>query len=139
MVWRRDCGVVGYLRGALIAEHRWGAAQGLRSAVYFTVGTGIGGAALVDGRPVHGLLHPEMGHLPIAVLAGALSPSAQGACPYHSGACLEGVASGPALATRAGRPPAALPADDPIWEDEARYLAYAAVVATLMLSPQRII
>ncbi|HEU0026560.1 MAG TPA: ROK family protein, partial [Ktedonobacterales bacterium] len=77
-----NCDVVGYLRsalhvpvawetdvnGALVAEHRWGAAQGLRSAVYFTVGTGIGGGALVDGRPVHGLLHPEMGHLPIAVL-----------------------------------------------------------------------
>jgi fructokinase len=148
-----NCDVVGYLRsvldvpvawetdvnGALLGEQRWGAARGLRSAVYFTVGTGIGGGALVDGRPVHGLLHPEMGHLPITALAGAPSPSAQGPCPYHGGACLEGVASGPALAMRAGRTPAAIPADDPIWEDEARYLGYAAVVATLMLSPHRII
>ncbi len=146
-----NCDVVGYLRtaldvpvawetdvnGALIGERRWGAAQGLRSAVYFTIGTGVGGAALVDGRPVHGLLHPEMGHLPISALPGA--PSQDGSCPYHGAACLEGVASGPALEQRAGRPPAAIPADDPIWEEEARYLAYAAVVATLTYSPQRII
>ena len=148
-----DCDVVGYLRsaldvpvawetdvnGALIAEQRWGAAQGLRSAVYFTVGTGIGGAALVDGRPLHGMLHPEMGHLPIAALPGAPPWLEQSGCPYHGAGCLEGVASGPALARRAGRPLAEIPENDPIWEDEARYLAYAAVVATLMLSPQRII
>jgi fructokinase len=148
-----NCDVVGYLRsaldvpvawetdvnGALMGEQRWGVAQGLRSAVYFTVGTGIGGAALVAGRPVHGLLHPEMGHLPITALPGAPSEREHGSCPYHGGGCLEGVASGPALEKRAGQAPAAIPADEPIWEDEARYLAYAAVVATLMLSPQRVI
>lgn len=148
-----NCDVVGYLRsalnvpiawetdvnGALMGEQRWGAAQGLRSAVYFTVGTGIGGGALVDGRPVHGLLHPEMGHLPIPALPGAPPQTEQGSCPYHGGGCLEGVASGPALERRAGRPLKDLPASDPIWEEEARYLAYAAVAATLMLSPQRII
>jgi fructokinase len=133
VAWETD------VNGALIGEHRWGAARGLRSAVYFTIGTGIGGGALVDGRPVHGLLHPEMGHIPIAALAGTDGPFAAGACPYHGGGCLEGVASGLALAARAGRPLATLPPDDPLWEDEARYLAYAATVATLLLSPQRII
>ncbi len=148
-----NCDVMGYLRsalevpvawetdvnGALLAEQRWGAAQGLRSAVYFTVGTGIGGAALVDGRPLHGLLHPEMGHIPIAALPGDSQRHEHGFCPYHGGGCLEGVAAGPALERRAGRPLKDLPENDPIWEEEARYLAYAAMVATLMLSPQRII
>ncbi len=148
-----DCDVVGYLRsalnvpvawetdvnGALIGERRWGAAQELRSAVYFTIGTGIGGGALVEGRPVHGLLHPEMGHLPITALPDVPPQSQQGGCPYHGEGCLEGVASGPALERREGRPAAEIPTGDPIWEDEARYLAYAAVVATLMLSPQRVI
>lgn len=151
-----QCDVVGFLRsrlnvpvawetdvnGALIAEHRWGAAQGLQSAVYFTVGTGIGGGALVNGQPLHGVMHPEMGHIPVALSidGGAVAqPAPEGVCPYHGGGCLEGVASGPALAQRAGRPPATIPPNDPIWEEEAHYLAYAAVVATLLLSPQRII
>jgi fructokinase len=124
------------VNAAALAEQRWGAARGLDALVYFTVGTGIGGGALVAGRPLHGLVHPEMGHIPLAALP---SETRDGVCPYHGGGCLEGVASGPALAARAGRPPDELPADDPIWEEEARYLAFGAVVATLMLSPQRII
>lgn len=153
------------VNGALIAEHRWGAAQGLESVVYFTVGTGIGGGALVEGRLLHGLIHPEMGHIPVpaapflsrapllAPSVGSVSDSApvgpvdphvtplapSGVCPYHGGRCLEGVASGPALMQRAGRPAATIPPDDPLWEEEAYYLASAAVVATLFLSPQRII
>lgn len=137
--FRRRFGVpIGWetdVNGAAMAEQRWGAARGLRSAVYFTVGTGIGGGAVVDGRPLHGLLHPEMGHIPIAALG---APSGPGVCPYHQNRCVEGVASGPALQARAGKPAHALAPDDPIWEEEARYLAFAAAVATLMLSPQRI-
>jgi fructokinase len=124
------------VNAAALAEQRWGAARGLGSVVYFTVGTGIGGGALVAGRPLHGLTHPEMGHIPIAPLPGH---AALGVCPFHGGRCLEGVASGPALAARAGRPAADLAPDDPIWQDEAYYLAYAATVATLLLAPQRII
>jgi fructokinase len=124
------------VNAAALAEQRWGAAQGLHSLVYITVGTGIGGGALVDGRPLHGLIHPEMGHIPLAPVVGG---SGAGVCPYHGGGCLEGVASGPALAARAGRPAEELAEDDPIWDDEARYLAFGATVATLMLSPQRII
>ncbi len=124
------------VNGAALAEQKWGAARGLHSAIYFTVGTGIGGGAVVDGRPVHGLLHPEMGHIPITPLPGQ---TAEGVCPYHGGRCLEGVASGPALRARAGRSPSELPPTDPLWDEEARYLAFAAATATLMLSPQRII
>lgn len=138
--FRRRFGVpIGWetdVNGAAMAEQRWGAARDLTSAVYFTVGTGIGGGAVVDGRPLHGLLHPEMGHIPISPL---ITTSGPGVCPYHGGHCVEGVASGPAIQARAGKPAHELAPDDPIWEDEARYLAFAAAVATLMLSPQRII
>lgn len=133
IAWETD------VNGALIAERSWGAACGLDSAVYFTVGTGIGGAALVAGQPVHGMLHPEMGHLPVATRFDAEPRFGPGYCPYHGDRCLEGAASGPALERRVGRALDAVPPDDPIWEDEARYLAHAAVVATLMLSPRRII
>lgn len=138
--FRRRLGVpIGWdtdVTGAALAEQRWGAARGLHSAVYYTVGTGIGGGAVLDGRPVHGLMHPEMGHIPIVALPGH---AAAGVCPFHGGACLEGVASGPALQARAGRPAREVPPDDPLWDEEARYLAFAAATATLMLSPQRII
>jgi fructokinase len=127
------------VNAAALAERRWGAARGLDSLVYFTVGTGIGGGALVAGRPLHGLVHPEMGHIPLTPLLGAAGAAGAGVCPYHGGNCLEGVASGPALAARAGRPAEALAADDPLWEDEARYLAFGAATAALLLSPQRII
>jgi fructokinase len=124
------------VNGAALAEQRWGAARDVDSVVYFTVGTGIGGGAVVGGKPVHGLVHPEMGHIPLTPTPGL---AGAGVCPYHGGACLEGVASGPALHARAGKPAHTLAPDDPVWDDEARYLAYAAAVATLMLSPQRII
>jgi fructokinase len=124
------------VNAAALAEQRWGAARGLDALVYITVGTGIGGGALVAGRPLHGLVHPEMGHIPLAPF---LETTGAGVCPYHGGGCLEGVASGPALAARAGRPAEELAEDDPLWDDEARYLAFGAAVAALMLSPQRII
>jgi fructokinase len=123
------------VNGAALGELRWGVGRGLRSLVYYTVGTGIGGGAIVEGRPVHGLLHPEMGHIPIH----ALSIQSPGFCPYHGGACLEGVAAGPAIELRAGRSPRELPPDHPIWDEEARYLAFAAATASLFYSPQRII
>ena len=123
------------VNGAALGELRWGVGRGLRSLVYFTVGTGIGGGAIVDGRPVHGLLHPEMGHIPIS----ALGDATPGFCPYHGGSCLEGVAAGPAIELRAGRPGSELAPEHPIWDEEARYLAFAAATASLLYSPQRII
>jgi fructokinase len=121
---------------AMLAEARWGAARGLSDAVYLTIGTGIGGGALVHGHIVHGLVHPEMGHLHIPHdLARDPFP---GNCPYH-GDCLEGLAAGPAMQARWGAPAGTLPADHPAWQLEARYLALALVNLTVTLSPRRIL
>lgn len=123
------------VNGAVLGEARWGAAQGVDPALYLTIGTGIGGGALVNGAPIHGLLHPEMGHLPIPTIPGDSFP---GICSFH-GRCLEGIASGPALARRVGRPVPEIPPDDPVWDLEARYLAYGISGLLLVLSPRRIV
>ncbi len=123
------------VNGAALAEHRWGAGRGLDTLVYLTVGTGIGGGAMVGGRPLHGLLHPEMGHL---LIARRDDDDYAGSCPFH-GACLEGLASGPAIERRWGRKAETLPADHPAWELEAHYLALGLANLVLVLSPERII
>lgn len=137
---RRALGVpVGFdtdVNGAALAEHRWGAAQGLETFIYLTVGTGLGGGGLVNGQPLHGLLHPEMGHIRIPHDWDA--DPFPGTCPYH-GDCLEGLAAGPALEQRWGRPAEVLPAGHPAWALEAHYLALALVNYIAVLSPQRII
>ena len=124
------------VNGAALAEHRWGAGRGVDSLVYVTVGSGIGGGAIVHGRPVHGLVHPEMGHLRVPH-DRALDPF-PGVCPHH-GDCLEGLASGPALAARWGQPPDALPDDHPAWALEAHYLALGLANVVVVLSPHRIV
>jgi fructokinase len=121
---------------AALGEHRWGAARGLDTFCYVTVGTGIGGGAAVRGELVHGLQHPEFGHLRIPH-DPARDPF-PGVCPYH-GDCWEGLASGPALEARWGRPAAELAADHPAWELEAHYLALGLVSAICVLSPERIV
>jgi fructokinase len=128
------------VNGAALAEWRWGAAQGCDPALYVTIGTGIGGGAVVGGRTLHGLLHPEMGHilLPRLPWPDGRPDDFAGVCPFH-GACFEGLASGPALAARAGRPPESLGPDEPLWELEAAYVACALATLTLVLSPQRIV
>ncbi len=123
------------VNAAALAEARWGAARGIDSFVYLTVGTGIGGGAMVAGAPVHGLLHPEMGHLLVPRRDG---DDFAGVCPYH-GACLEGLASGPALAKRWGRRAEDLPDDHPAWELEAHYLAVGLANLVCALSPERIV
>jgi len=104
--------------------------------VYVTVGTGIGGGAVVNGRPVHGLAHPEMGHARIPHDRTA-DPFA-GACPHH-GDCWEGLAAAPALAARWGVPPQSLPDDHPAWALEAHYLALGLANIILTLSPERLV
>jgi fructokinase len=124
------------VNGAALAEHRWGSGRGVGTLVYVTVGTGIGGGALVDGRPVHGLVHPEMGH--VRVPHDRTRDPFDGTCPHH-GDCWEGLASAPALAARWGREAEALPDDHPAWELEAHYLALGLTSVVLVLSPERIV
>jgi fructokinase len=129
------------VNGAALGEVRWGAAQGCDPAVYLTVGTGIGGGVIVNGAPLHGLMHPEIGHLPIPRIAwpDGRPDEYEGACSYHRGGCFEGLASGPAVGARAGRPAEDIPDDDPIWELEAGYLALGLATVVLALSPRRIV
>ena len=124
------------VNGAALAEHRWGSGRGVGTLVYVTVGTGIGGGALVDGRPIHGLVHPEMGH--VRVPHDRTRDPFDGTCPHH-GDCWEGLASAPALAARWGREAEALPDDHPAWELEAHYLALGLTSVVLVLSPERIV
>jgi fructokinase len=121
---------------AALGEWRWGAAQGLDTFIYLTIGTGIGGGGLSNGRLMHGLLHPEMGH--IRLPHDWQADPYQGHCPFH-GDCLEGLACGPAMAARWGQPAEALPPDHPAWELEAHYLALALMNFICTLSPQRIV
>jgi fructokinase len=121
---------------AAIGEHRWGAGQGTGAACYLTVGTGIGAGLLVDGRPVRGLVHPEVGHIRVPRRLDR-EPFA-GVCPVH-GDCWEGLASGPAMAERWQGPPENLADDHPAWEIEADYLALGILSIVLVASPQRII
>jgi fructokinase len=122
------------VNGAALGEHRWGAGRGVDPFVYVTVGTGIGGGAIVRGRPLHGLVHPEMGHVPIPRDPG---DAFAGACPYH-GSCLEGLASGVALQRRWNASPETLPSDHEAWRLQARYLALGLAAITAVLSPPRI-
>ena len=124
------------VNAALLGESRWGSAQGLADAMYLTIGTGIGGGVMVHGQVVHGLVHPEIGHLRIPHDL-TIDPFA-GICPYH-GDCLEGLACGPAIQKRWNAPAATLPDEHPAWALEAHYLAMALVNLTLTLSPQRIL
>jgi fructokinase len=137
---KRDLGVpVAFdtdVNAAALGEARWGAARGLDSFVYLTVGTGIGGGGLLEGRPMHGLVHPEMGHM-LLPRDRAADPF-PGMCPFH-GDCLEGLASGPALLARWGQPAEGLPEGHAAWSLEAHYLARAVVNLVCTLSPQRII
>ncbi len=124
------------VNGAALGEGKWGAAQGLDTFVYLTIGTGIGGGALVEGRLLHGLMHTEMGHIRIPHDWG--NDPFPGVCPYH-GDCFEGLACGPAIEARWGQRAETLPPDHPAWALEARYIALALVNTLLSLCPQRII
>lgn len=128
------------VNAAALGEQQHGAARGADPCLYVTVGTGVGGGVVIGGRPLHGLMHPELGHVAVPVLTladGAPDPFA-GACPFH-GRCLEGLVSGPAIAARTGRPANELEDDDPIWELVGRYLGAGLAPAVLLLSPRKVV
>ena len=124
------------VNGAALGEHRWGAAQGLDNFIYLTIGTGIGGGGMVNGKLMHGLVHPEMGH--VLIPHDKQVDGYKGHCPFH-GDCLEGLASGPAILERWGLPAEALPGEHPAWALEARYIALALHNYICTLSPQKLI
>jgi fructokinase len=124
------------VNAAALGEARWGSAQTLSDFLYLTVGTGIGGGGMANGRVLHGLLHPEMGHIPIP--HDRRRDPFPGCCPFH-GDCLEGLASGPAIAQRWGTPAEVLPAEHPAWALEAHYVALGLATWVCTLSPKRIL
>ncbi|MDP8287691.1 MAG: ROK family protein [Candidatus Electryonea clarkiae] len=121
---------------ATLGEHRWGAAQGLDTFLYLTIGTGIGGGAMVEGGLLHGLTHPEMGHIHLP--HDWERDPYSGFCPYH-GDCFEGLAAGPAMEIRWGQRAETIPEGHPAWELEAEYIALALVNYINILSPQKIV
>ena len=123
------------VNAAALAEYRLGAARGCSSLVYITIGTGLGGGVVVEGHPVHGSMHPEIGHLRLRRAPG---DGFGGACRFH-GDCIEGLVSGPALAARLGCHPGDVASDDPRWEPVAQDLAQLFAHLLLTLSPQRIV
>lgn len=124
------------VNGAAYGEFCWGAGQGLDTILYLTVGTGIGGGAVIGKKIISGLLHPEMGH--VRIPHDHIVDPFMGICPYH-GDCLEGLASGPAIAARWKCSAISLPPDHTAWDLEANYIAYALVNYTLTISPQKLI
>lgn len=122
---------------AALGEHYFGAARGIDNFIYITVGTGIGAGAMIDGKILHGHIHPEMGH--IKIHHDRDQDPFEGVCPFHKD-CLEGLASGPSICKRFNVEYAyQLPSDHKAWELEAYYLAQATLNYTLILSPERII
>ena len=124
------------VNAAALAEHRYGAAKGLNSCLYVTVGTGVGGGIIAEGELVHGLLHPELGHM--LIVPSQDDPMPDGICSYHKH-CLEGLASGASMSKRWGIAAYEIPQDHPAWELETEYLSQMCANAILCFSPSRII
>ena len=121
--------------GAALAEGRWGDAQGLSDYAYITVGTGIGAGLIVAGQSVFGCHHPEVGHARIVRARGDTWP---GNCPFH-GDCVEGLASGPAIEARSGKPAGSLESDSPVWETVVHALAQLNHLLVVTAAPERIL
>jgi fructokinase len=124
------------VNAAALAERRWGGARDLSDLVYVTVGTGIGAGVLVRGAPLHGLMHPEIGH--VHPQRHPLDIGFAGICPFHRD-CLEGLASGSAILARSGAQLQHLDAAHPQWQLQADYLGQLCALLVLTVSPQRII
>lgn len=128
------------VNAAALGEYHWGAGKGLTDFIYLTVGSGIGGGGLINGKLLHGLVHPEMGHISIPQ---HIEDTYIGRCPFHNKTslynCFEGLASGPAIEERWGQSPKSLGPDHKAWDLEAYYISMALVTYICTLSPQRII
>lgn len=124
------------VNGAALAEWKWGAGIGTNASIYLTIGTGVGGGAVLDGHLVHGLSHPEMGHM--RVPRHHADASFDGVCPFH-GDCLEGLASGPAIQARWGVSLSELPSDHTGHDMIAWYLAQASTTLQAIFEPAKII
>ena len=123
------------VNGAVLGEVTWGAARGLDSAIYITIGTGVGVGVYVNGGLLHGLVHPEGGHI---LLIRHPRDTYEGKCPFHKN-CVEGLAAGPSIEARWGKKAAELADRDEVWEMEAYYIAQAITDYILSYSPQKII
>src|SRR6266487_1907521 len=121
---------------AALGEYLWGASKSYDPSLYVTIGTGIGGGYIINGKPLIGLLNLEMGH--VLIPHNRELDSFLGACPFH-GDCFEGLASGPAIEKRLGLAGAVIPEDNVFWDIEADYIAYALMNYILILSPKKII
>lgn len=133
--WAVPVGFDTDVNGSALAEGRWGAARGLASFAYVTVGTGIGVGSIVDGRSVRGLGHSEAGHLRIPRPPGS---TFAGVCPFH-GDCVEGLASGPAVLAHAGLPAEQLSTADAAWDVVVSALAALCHNLVLTTAPERIL
>ncbi|MEI5994400.1 ROK family protein [Candidatus Enterococcus mansonii] len=129
MAWTTDVNAAAY------GEMKLGAGKHTQSCIYLTVGTGVGGGAVVNGQVLQGFSHPEMGHISLQRYP---EDTLESACPYHEN-CVEGLAAGPALEKRTGIKGQLLPETHEVWEMEAYYLAQAIMNYTLVLSPEKII
>ena len=123
------------VNASAIGEATWGSAKDVKNSIYITIGTGVGVGVIIDGKPLHGMLHPEAGHI---LLAKHPRDTFKGACPYHEN-CMEGLAAGPAIEARYGKKAYELSDQVEVWELEGYYIAQALVNYILTLSPQRII
>ena len=123
------------VNASAIGEATWGSASDVSNSIYITIGTGVGVGVIIDGKPLHGMLHPEAGHI---LLARHPEDSFKGCCPYHDN-CMEGLASGPAIEARYGKKAYELTDHQGVWEMEGFYIAQAVVNYILTLSTQRII
>lgn len=123
------------VNASALGEYTWGIGRGLNSCIYITIGTGVGVGIVSEGRLVHGMLHPEGGHI---LLHRMPEDTYRGFCPFHEN-CFEGLAAGPAIEGRWGRKAVELSEEREVWELEAEYIAQALVDYTCVVSPERII
>lgn len=123
------------VNASCLGEAVWGCTKGLDSSIYITIGTGVGLGAYLNGSLLHGMLHPEAGHV---LLVKHPLDTFEGACPFHSN-CLEGFAAGPAIEKRWGKKAIELANDDQVWDMEAYYIAQALVSYILTLAPRKIV